>query len=102
MSSMELKAYQYRRMLEEKRGNNFEYWKDEKHYQMLENGWKLHDFKERRRGVMHGRRATSSITSAKEIVSQLRNDNNFARIVCGYEKNAQRVKMYSVIYKPKI
>lgn len=44
MNRRELKAYQYRRMLEERRGHNYEYW-GPKHDQMLESGWKILEMK---------------------------------------------------------
>ena len=45
--------------------------------------------------------STSSKENAKKIVDKLRAENNYARIVCGYDKNKQRVRMYSIIFKPK-
>jgi len=41
---LKLSALQYKRMLEEKRGHNYEYWNEEKHNLLLRNGWKLADF----------------------------------------------------------
>lgn len=93
----------YKKRLKANKGRNFEYWSDDKHADMLERGWNLYDFKESGRSwaVIQVKKATSSIATAKEVVTKLRKENNFARIVCGYEKNKQRVKMYSVIYKHK-
>lgn len=83
-------------MLEERRGFNFEYW-NEKHDKMLDNGWDLYVFENSKLDKL----TTSSRQYAKEIVEKLRSEGNFARIICGYEKNIQRIRMYSIIFKPK-
>ena len=91
----------YQKKLASNKGYNFEYWND-KHEQMLENGWELFSITHTRKGIeIYKRNATSSKEHAIEFVKQLRVDGNYARIVCGYEKTRQRIKMYSIIYKPK-
>ena len=95
--------HQYKRMLEGRRGNNFEYW-TERHDALLENGWDVYCFSEistRQWSNVFTKTSTSSVLRAKEVVEKLRADGNFARIVCGFDKNVQRQKMHSVIYKPK-
>ena len=91
----------YKKKLISNKGSNFEYWND-KHEKMLENGWDLFLITHKRKGIeIYKNYSTSSEDHAKEFVEQLRQEGNYARIVCGYEKTRQRVKMYSVIYKPK-
>jgi hypothetical protein len=82
----------YERKLEANRGSNFEYW-SEKHDKMLKNGWDLF--------LIENKFSTPSELHAKEVVNDLRLKNNYSRIICGYDKNVQRIKMYSVIFKPK-
>lgn len=88
----------YKRRLEANKGHNFEYWGD-KHYKMLEGGWSLYNkffsVYEKYKNI------TYSESIAKEIVNNLRKEGNFARIVCGYHKDKQRIKTYSIIYKSK-
>lgn len=88
----------YRRAMEARRGHSFEYWNDDKHEEMLKNGWSLYQFSSK---PMTEWFSTISEKSAKEVVAKLRSEGNYARIVCGYNKNRQRTKMHSVIYKPK-
>lgn len=86
----------YKRKLEANKGHNFEYWND-KHDKMLESGWVLlYDifFKPHTHFTYYE-------SEAKEIVNNLRKEGNFARIVCGYHKDKQRIKTYSIIYKSK-
>ena len=90
--------YNYERMKAANRGHNFEYWNEDKHGKMLENGWELHIF---RTDGLFEKYATISEMVAKEIVEKLRNENNYARIVAGYSQNVQHIKMFSIIYKPK-
>lgn len=91
-------SYSYKRKLEEQRGHNFEYWNDKKHYDLIENkGWALVGFE----GSFGLEDYTYSEIEAKEKVELLRQSNHFARIVCGYSKNVQKIKTFSVIYKLK-
>ena len=94
----------YKRRLEANKGSNYEYWSS-KHDELLKKGWELFLITKkstRQWGQIFKSEATSSEGHAKKFVEQLRAEGNFARIVCGYEKNIQRVKMYSVIFKPKL
>jgi hypothetical protein len=99
----------YKKKLEANKGSNYEYW-NTKHDELLKNGWDLFLITETsikqssqtfQLSQTFKRCSTSSETHAKKFVEQLRSDNNYARIVCGYDKNRQRVKMYSIIYKAK-
>ena len=95
--TLERRAYQYQRMKEENRGKNFEYWNEEKHEKMLDEGWDLYLFPNQRTDLY----STSCMLCAKEIVEQLRSEGNFARIIAGRDQNVQRTKMFSIIFKPK-
>ena len=93
----------YKRRLESNKGSNYEYW-NSKHDKLLKEGWELYLIVEtptRQWSKIFKGFATSSEHHAKKFVEELRANNNYARIVCGYEKNMQRTKMYSIIYKPK-
>lgn len=93
----------YKKRLEANKGSNYEYWAD-KHEKMLQNGWNLFLITEattRQWSQTFKRYSTSSKEHAKKFVEDLRNNGNYARIVCGYDKNRQRVKMFSIIFKPK-
>jgi hypothetical protein len=102
---LEFKTFQYKRMLEEKRGHNYEYWNDEKHGKMLQNGWKLYEVtpgeSHRQWSNIFKHYSTTLENKMKEVVKILRQSGHFARIVCGYDKDVQRTKYYSVIYKKK-
>ena len=100
LKKMVSKAYQNRKANNNK-GFNFPYW-NETHDKMIENGWKIHNFIPFRQwGYRTNKEATSSVYHAKLAVEILRSEGNYARIICGMTKNVQRIKMYSVIYKPK-
>ena len=96
---------QYKKKLESKKGSNYEYWKDEIHGKMIENGsWNLYELNDKTSNPWNNifkKYVTSSENHAKKVVEKLRSENNFARIVCGYELNKQKVKMYSVIFRKK-
>jgi hypothetical protein len=87
----------YKKRLEANKGSNYEYWNG-KHEKMLQNGWDLFLIVEK---ATTKRYSTSSEEHAKELVQKLREQNNYARIVCGYDMNRQRIKMYSIIFKQK-
>ena len=82
----------YKKKLEANKGSNYEYWNN-KHDELLKNGWNLF--------LITNKHSTSSEDHAKKFVDQLRNEGNYARIICGYDSNKLRIKMYSVIYKGK-
>ena len=93
----------YRKRLEANKGSNYEYW-NSKHDKLLENGWDVYLWTEkpsRQWGAVFTKCATSSEEKAKKAVIELRAKGNYARIICGYEPNKLRIKMFSVIFKPK-
>lgn len=93
----------YKKRLEANKGSNYEYWSGN-HDNMLQNGWSLFLITEtstRQWGKIFESYSTSFEEHAKKFVKQLRETNNYARIVCGYDKNRQKIKMYSIIFKPK-
>jgi hypothetical protein len=93
----------YKKRLKANKGSNYEYWNN-KHDELLKNGWCLFLITEtstRQWNKIFQDYATSSEDHAKKFVEKLRDEGNFARIVCGYEQNIQRVRMYSIIFKPK-
>jgi CRISPR/Cas system CSM-associated protein Csm2 small subunit len=93
----------YKKILEANKGSNYEYW-TEKHEKMLQNGWSLFLITKtptRQWNKLFQSNSTSSKEHAEKYIKQLREENNFARIVCGYNKNRQRIKMYSIIFKSK-
>ena len=95
---MDLFRHQYKRMLEERRGHNYEYW-NEKHEAMIDSGkWQLYKFS------LNDKREDDAISDeneAKKVVTELRASGHYARIVCGWEKTIQRLKMFSIIYRAK-
>ena len=95
--SSDWKLYQYERTKEENRGHNYQYYNDEMWSTLEKKGYKFYLFDEKE---SFESRSTNSEAIAKEILVELRK-NNFARIIAGYNKNVQRQKRFSVIYKPK-
>jgi hypothetical protein len=93
----------YAKRLQANKGSNYEYFNDNIE-QLLLNGYSLYQFTENSSiqwGVRIKQESTSSENMAKKAVKELRATSNYARIVCGYNKNKQRIKMFSVIYKKK-
>jgi len=97
--SPQWRLYQYEMVKMNNRGHNYEYWNEEKHNKMLDNGWNLYVVTDK--GPAYEQFATPSEYKAKEIVEKLRSENNFARIIAGYCQNVQHTKEFSVIYKPQ-
>jgi hypothetical protein len=94
----------YKKRLQAKRGSNYEYWNEEKHGKLIENGYVFYKFTRtasRQWNITFLKHSTSSEYMAKKVLKELKENGNHARIICGYDKNKQRVKMYSVIYKSK-
>jgi hypothetical protein len=78
-----------------KKGHNYEYWSDWHDVQVEDGVWNLYE-----NFLLLGG-STAIESEALEVVNKLRAESNYARIVCGFEKDMQRTKYYSVIYKPK-
>lgn len=82
-----LKAYQYKRMLEERRGNNFQYLNDDSYQELLDKGYEFY-------------KPMSSLDAAKETVLKSRENGYFSRIVC-FAQGQIRTREYIVIRKNK-
>lgn len=94
----------YSKRLQANKGSNYEYWNEVRHGKLLIDGYALHQFSDKASiqwSVRIKEHSTSSENMAKQVVERLRAEGNYARIVCGYSKNKQRIKMFSVIYKKK-
>jgi len=98
---LEWDMMQYKAALEARRGHNFTYWDDSKHDKLLQNGWQFYNFPTNYGGKISESVSTSSELTAKETKESLIADGYLARIFCGYDKNVQRIKMFSIIYKLK-
>jgi hypothetical protein len=94
----------YSKRLQANKGRNYEYWDEAKHGKLLLDGYSLYKFTDSSTiqwSVRIRITSTSSENMAKKAVKELRETGNYARIVCGYSKNRQRIKMFSIIYKKK-
>lgn len=89
-------THKYERTKESRRGDSFPYWNEKMHNQLFSNGYDIYEFL-----TGFDKEATSSITLAKDIVEVLRDNGNYARIICGYSQNRQRIRMFTIYYKTK-
>ena len=92
---------QYKAMLDARRGHNYQYYSDDLGKKLFKSGYNIYDFQIEEGRKYSERFATSSEIEALEIVEKLRKNGNYARIIVGYSKNVQRIKMFSIIYKTK-
>ena len=90
----ELNAYQYTRMLEERRVHIYPYLTSEYHEKLEKLGYNFHLFKDSYKSMV-----TSSEDVAQEIKKEYIESNHYAKIVC--VTNKIRIKEYSVWFKPK-
>lgn len=90
------RVYQYQRRLEEQRGHNYEWYNEQKFEKYLEKGYLIHTFVSKFDGE-----STSAEFLAQEAVLKYRSEGYYARIICGYDKNVQRMKQFTVIYKKR-
>jgi len=101
--SMEWKMFQYEAAKKAKRGHNYAYYTDEMGKELKDKGYQWHLFT--RNCNMDGTKVTDDYTAsenaAKEAVEQYRSSGHYARVICGKEKAAQRIKYFSVAYKKK-
>ncbi|MBK7380597.1 MAG: hypothetical protein IPJ03_16700 [Ignavibacteriales bacterium] len=91
-------AWKYARMLEEKRGHNYQYLSDDQWDKLKKKGYKMWDFggdSAKRKDVIQ------SEALANDVAIMLRQRGDYARVVAGRELNQQRIKMFSVIYRQK-
>lgn len=95
----EYKAYAYQLMKENNRGHNYQYWNDDTHGKLLNEGWELHRFEKVR--FDYALDYTLSELHAKEVVDELRKTGYYARIIAGMHKNVQKQKTFSIIKKKK-
>jgi hypothetical protein len=88
----------YQRKKEANKGYNFPYFNQEKWDELEKNGYEMYYFKDAWKNNTEG---TTSVDEAKEVVERLRNEGNYARIICGYIQTKQHQKHFTVIYKAK-
>jgi hypothetical protein len=91
--NVDLKAYQYRRKLEESRGHNYQYPNSEQQIKNDKLGYEHHLFKD---NTMD----TWSEDEAKKAVKKYREKNYYSRIVC-YPNEIIGGKCFSVIFRSK-
>jgi len=89
--NINLRAYQYKRMLEEKRGHNYQYPNNEQQRKNDELGYEHHVFKKTKSG--YGTLETINEEQAKEVVKSYRKNGYYSRIVC-YPNEIIGVKYY--------
>ena len=83
---------------EARRGNSFVYWNEKLDKELELKGYDWYRFDNPSYGEYY---ATSNKLKAEEIVEQLRGLGHYARIICGYSQNVQKIKMFSITYKLK-
>lgn len=92
--SREWKIFQYLQALKARRGHNYAYYSSALDEELEAKGYQWHKFKD-------GDHSTYSELEAKEVVETLRSNSNYARIICGVDKNHARMKTFSVTFKKK-
>jgi len=92
----ELKSYQYKRYKESRRGCSYPYWNEKLDKDLTDKGYKMHQFL-----TGMDKDATRVLLTAKEVVKALREKGNYARIICGYSQNQQKITMYSIYFRPR-
>jgi hypothetical protein len=85
-------AWKYVRMLEERRGHNYQYPNDKEWEKLLESGYEVHQFK--------NDRCTSSEYAAKEVVEEYRKNGYYSRIVC-FPQGKIIMREFTVIFKKR-
>jgi len=97
INNMDLKEYQYKRMLEERRGHSYQYPTNEQQIKNDSLGYMHHEFVNR-----SGTKSTETRNEeiAKEVVLKYRSEGFFSRIVC-YPNSIIGAKYFSVIYRSK-
>lgn len=83
------------------RKSTYPYWNG-KYEKLLQNGWNICLIAEqpsRQWGKIFKRHSTSSVGYVERLADKLMGKGNQVKIVCGYDKNPQRIKMYSILYK---
>jgi len=90
---------QYKAKKEANKGHNYQYYSDKLQKYMDDNGYVFYP----ELGFNYGgaEYVTRFENDAKQKVETLRCIGYYARIICGYEQNQQRIKMYSIICKER-
>lgn len=88
----------YKRKKEANKGYNFPYFNQVTWNRLEADGYAMHTFVDHFKNNVY---ATNSVIEAKEVIVKLRSEGNYARIICGYIKDRQANKYFTVIYKPK-
>ena len=83
----------YKAKLAANKGHNYQYWNDDLQKMIDNKEWFLYDD-----FTGYEKHSTSSESLAKSIAIHYRHTGHYARVVCGYLKNQQNIKMFSVIY----
>jgi hypothetical protein len=90
-------AWKYKRMLEERRGHNYQYVNDDVYIKLEKQGYEYHTFKKENRADS---KETLSELYAQEIVNQYRYEGCYSRIVC-FPNDIRGLKTFCVIYRKK-
>jgi len=91
---VEWDSMQYNAKKEANKGHNYPYWNEWDDNVLMAKGYTWFTFD-------NFTDSTQSEYAAIEIVKNLRENGNYARIICGMNQNVQRVKMFSIVFKPK-
>ena len=96
---LEWDSMQYKAKKDANKGHNYQYYSEELQKYMDEKGYVFYP----EHGFNYGGGAyvTRLEYEAKQKVEVLRVIGYHARIICGYEQNVQKIKMYSIICKNK-
>ncbi len=76
---------------------NYQIWNEKNHGKLIENGWDFYRFP---RGDSFSL-STPSELMAQNAAEKLRDEDNDVRVVAGYDKSIPRIKLFSIIFKPK-
>ena len=79
-----------------RRGNEFPYWNEKLHNDLIAKGYQIYEFETGMESE-----STRVLSLAKCVADKYRDDGYYARIICGYSQNRQRIKMYTIYYKKR-
>lgn len=96
MSDYGSPAWKYKRMLEERRGHNYQYVNDDVYMKLEKQGYKYHSFEKENTYSQE----TWSELHALEIVKEYRDTGHYSRIVC-FPNDIRGLKTFCVIYRKK-
>lgn len=89
-------SHKYRVTKEGRKGDSFPYWNEKLHNSLLKKGYEMYQFE-----TGYDRDATNHQHLAVSMVQKLRSQGNYARIICGYSQNQQRIRMFTIYFKNK-